>query len=91
MNLKWKDTDKPTSLTYQRMTHLHDEVKGIFKQYERLYDFESYLTYTLYQDGELSMDEVNRARAMLDHCPDMTVSEIFREVFPFRPARPQQK
>jgi hypothetical protein len=26
---------------------------------------------------------------MLDHCPEMTVGEIFHEVFPFRPARPQ--
>ena len=89
MNLKWNDIDRLTSLTCQSMIHLHNEVEAIYKKYNRLHDFELYLTNTLRRNGEISMDEVDRARAMLDHCPEMTVEEIFQEVFPYKPARPQ--
>jgi hypothetical protein len=89
MNLKWNDIDYFTSYTCQSMIHLHDEAEAIYKKYQRLHDFELYLTNTLRRDGEISMSEVDRARAMLDHCPEMTVGEIFHEVFPYKPARPQ--
>lgn len=89
LKLEWNDIDRFTSHTCQSMIHLHDEAEAIYKKYKRLHDFELYLTNTLRRDGEISMDEVDRARAMLDHCPEMTVGEIFHEVFPYSPARPQ--
>ena len=89
MNLKWNDIDYFTSHTCQSMIHLHDEAEEIYKQYKRLHDFELYLTNELRRQGEITTDEVDRARAMLDHCPEMTVGEIFHEVFPYKGARPQ--
>lgn len=89
MNLNWNDINCYTSHTYQFLAHLYDEAEAIHEKYKRLYDFELYLTSVLRRDGEVSMDEVNGARAMLDHCPEMAVSEIFHEVFPYKPARPQ--
>ena len=89
LKLEWNDIDRFTSHTCQSIIHLHDEAEAIYKKYKRLHDFELYLTNTLRRDGEISMDEVDRARAMLDHCPEMTVGEIFHEVFPYSPARPQ--
>ena len=89
MNLNWNDIDRFTSHTCQTMIHLHNEAEAIYKKYKRMHDFELYLTNVLRRDGEISMDEVDRAHAMLDHCPEMTVGEIFHEVFPYKPARPQ--
>mgnify|MGYP006313590473 CR=1 FL=1 len=89
MNLKWNDIDYFTSHTCQSMIHLHDEAEEIYKQYKRLHDFELYLTNELRRQGEITTDEVDRARAMLDHCPEMTVGEICHEVFPYKGARPQ--
>lgn len=88
-NLNWNDMTFYRSKTCQTMIYLHEEAEEFYKKYKRLHDFELYLTNTLRRDGEISMDDVDRARAMLDHCPDMTVGEIFHEVFPYKPARPQ--
>lgn len=89
MNLNWNDIDRFTSHTCQSMIHLHNEAEEIYRKYKRMHDFELYLTNTLRRDGEIAQKDVDMARAMLDHCPEMTVSEIFHEVFPYKPARPQ--
>ena len=89
MNLNWNDITYLTSYTCQTLDHLDKEAEAIYKKYKRLRDFGIYLTNVLRRDGEISMDEVDRARAMLDYCPEMTVGEIFHEVFPYKPARPQ--
>ncbi len=89
MNLKWNDIDRFTSHTCQAMIHLHDEAEAIYRKYQRLHDFELYLTNELRKQGEITREQVEQARAMLDHCPEMTVGEIFHEVFPYRGARPQ--
>lgn len=88
MNLKWNDIDRFTSHTCQSMIHLHDEAEGIYRQYKRLHDFELYLTNELRKQGEITREQVDRARALLDHCPEMTVGEIFHEVFPYKLPRP---
>ena len=88
MNLKWNDVDRFTSHTYQSMTHLHNEAEEIYRKYKRLHDFELYLTNELCRRGEITRDQVDQARVMLDHHPEMTVGEIFREVFPRKPTRP---
>lgn len=89
MKLNWNDIDRFTSHTCQTMIHLRDEAEEIYKKYKRLHDFELYLTNALRRDGEISMDKIDRARAMLSYCPEMTVEEIFHEVFPYNPAQPQ--
>ena len=89
MNLNWNDIDRFTSYTCQSMIHLHDEAEEIYRKYKRLHDFELYLTNILRRDGEITKEQVHLARAKLDHCPEMTVGEIFHEVFPYKPARPQ--
>lgn len=89
MNLIWNDIDRFTSHTCQSMIHLHDEAEAIYRKYQRLHDFELYLTNTLRRESEITREQVEQARAMLDHCPEMTVGEIFHEVFPYKGARPQ--
>lgn len=89
MNLNWNDINCFTSYTCQTLTHLDNEAEAIYKKYKRLRDFGIYLANVLHRDGEVSMDEVDRARTMLDRCPEMTVNEIFHEVFPYKPTRPQ--
>lgn len=89
MKLKWDDIDRFTSLTCQSMIHLNNEAEELYKKYKRLHDFELYLTNELRRQGEIALEQIDRARAMLDHCPEMTVGEIFHEVFPYKGARPQ--
>ena len=88
MYLNWNDIDRFTSHTCQSMIHLHNEVEEIYKKYKRMHDFELYLTNELRKQGEITREQVDQARALLDHCPEMTVGEIFREVFPYKLPRP---
>ena len=89
MNLKWNDIDHFTSYTCQSLIRLHNEAEEIYEKYKRLHDFELYLTNELRKQGEITREQVEQARAMLDGCSYMTVEEIFHEVFPYKPARPQ--
>lgn len=88
-NLNWNDIERFTSYTCQTMIHLHKEAEVFYQAYKRMHDFELYLTNTLRREGKISIDDVDRARTMLVLNPDMSVGEIFQEVFPYRPARPQ--
>ena len=80
-NLKWDDITYYSSYTCQTMIHLNNEVNALFDKYKRLYDFNTYMTSTIQRLGTVSMEDYNRARAMLDECPYLKVSEIFHKLF----------
>ena len=84
MNLIWKDIDHFTSYTHQRMNHLINEIEEVYKKYKRLYEFELYLISKLRQLGEITEEEFDQIEAMINHCPEKTVHEIFQEVFSSR-------
>ena len=80
-NLIWDDMTYYNSHTCQTMTKLMKEANEYFDKYKRLYDFDVYMTNTIQRLGVVTMEQYDQARAMLDHCPHMKVSEIFQEVF----------
>ncbi len=80
-NLKWDDITYYNSHTCQTMIHLTNEVNALYEKYKRLHDFDIYMTNTIQRLGVVTMEQYDQARAMLDHCPHMKVSEIFHELF----------
>ena len=80
-NLFWDDMTYYNSHTCQTMAKLMKEANEYFDKYKRLYDFDIYMTNTIQRLGVVTMEQYDQARAMLDHCPYMKVSEIFQEVF----------
>ena len=84
MNLNWNDIDHFTSYTCQRMNLLNNEIEGVYKKYKRLYEFGLYLVSELRKRGEITEEEFDQIEAMVNHCPEKTVHEIFQEVFSSR-------
>ena len=80
-NLIWDDMTHYNSYTCQTMIKLMKEANEHFDKYKRLYDFDVYMTNTIQRLGVVTMEQYDQARAMLDHCPHMKVSEIFHELF----------
>ncbi len=81
MNLIWNDIDHFTSYTCQCLSHLNNEIEEVYKKYKRLYEFGLYLVSKLRQLGEITKEEFDQIEAMISHCPEKTVHEIFQEVF----------
>ena len=81
MNLILNDIDNFTSYTCQRLNLLNNEIEEVYKKYKRLYEFGLNLVSKLRQLGEITEEEFDQIEAMINHCPEKTVHEIFQELF----------